>query len=196
MRHFFSHWSVAGILTVMSGLPVDIVDTGAGSLYGLARGSSPLARPNLAPGYTCRSATDNVPAGYFFDPLAFSSPVVLAGQPIPSSGGVATASSNGTDIGDVPRNCLTGPRQSNLDFAAVKSIAWGESRRVEFRAEFFNLFNHANLANPISNLNAVISSGGSIDPNTGRIVQPGNFGRIISTSSNPRLVQLAIRVSF
>ena len=134
--------------------------------------------------------------GYFFNPFAFSSPLVLAGQSIPSSGGAATASANGTDIGNVPRNCLTGPRQANLDFAATKSFHFGESARVEFRAEFFNLFNHPNWANPISNLNAVTSSGGNIDPNTGQVLQPGNFGRIITASANPRLVQLAFKLSF
>jgi len=195
-RHMLSGWSTSGILAVMSGLPVDIVDTGSGSLYGLARGSNPLARPNLAVGFTCQAARENVPAGYFFNPFAFASPVVLAGQLIPSSSGTAIADANGTDIGNVPRNCLTGPRQANVDVAAIKSFHFRESGRVEFRAEFFNLFNHTNLANPISNLNAVSSSGGSIDPNTGRVVQPGNFGQIISSSANPRLVQLAVRISF
>jgi hypothetical protein len=196
MRYLISNWSTSGVFTVMSGLPIDIVDTGSGSLYGLAKGSNPLARPDFAPGFTCRTAENNAPAGYFFNPFAFSSPVVLASQAIPSSGGAATAGTAGTDIGNVPRNCLTGPRQSNLDFAAIKSLRFGESRSLEFRADFFNLFNHPNLANPISNLSAVTSSGGSIDAKTGRIVQPGNFGRIVSTSANPRLIQLAMKVVF
>ncbi|HWY68358.1 MAG TPA: TonB-dependent receptor [Terriglobales bacterium] len=195
-RQVFSNWRIAGILTVMSGLPVDIVDTGSGSLYGLASGSNPLARPSLNAGATCETAKENVPSGYFFNPFAFNSPVVLAGQPIPSSGGTAIAAARGTDIGNVPRNCIIGPSQSNLDFAVAKTFRLREERVVEFRTEFFNLFNHANFANPISNLNAVASSGGSIDPNTGRILQPGNFGRIISTSANPRLIQFALRVSF
>jgi hypothetical protein len=195
-RYLLSNWSVSGIVTAMSGLPVDIVDTGAGSLYGLANGSAALARPNLAAGATCKTARENVPAGYFFNPFAFSSPVVLGGQTIPSSNGAATATASGTDIGTAPRNCLMGPAQSNVDFAAARTFPWRDSRRVEFRAEFFNLLNHANLANPISNLNAVTSSGGAIDPNTGSVLQAGNFGRIISTSSNPRLVQLALRIQF
>lgn len=195
-RYLFSNWSVSGILTAMSGLPVDIVDTGAGSFYGLANGSNPLARPTFAPGASCETAKQNVPSGYFFNPSAFSSPVVLAGQQIPSSGGADTASARGTDIGNVSRNCLTGPGQVNLDFAATKSFHFRESGAVEFRTEFFNLFNHPNLANPISNLNAVTPSGGSVDLNTGRILQPGSFGRIISTSANPRLIQFALRVSF
>jgi hypothetical protein len=53
-----------------------------------------------------------------------------------------------------------------------------------------------NFANPISDLNAVLSSQGSIDPGTGRIINPGDFGRIISTSNNPRLIQFALKLNF
>ena len=106
------------------------------------------------------------------------------------------AGARGTDIGNVPRNCIVGPSQSTLDFALTKTFHLREERAVEFRTEFFNHFNHANLANPISNLNAVTPSGGSIDSNTGRVLQPGSFGRIISTSASPRLIQFAVRASF
>jgi len=55
--------------------------------------------------------------------------------------------------------------------------------------------NQVNLANPISNLTAVPST--SIDPNTGKITgSPGDFGRIVSTSNNPRLIQFAIKFNF
>jgi hypothetical protein len=193
-RTFLSNWTMSGIVTAMSGLPIDIVDTQAGSLYGLAGGSTPLARPNLAAGATCESATRNVPAGFYFDPSAFIRPVVAAGQPIPSSGGSATAGVTGTDIGTVPRNCLRGPRQVNVDLALGKRFAITGSRSGEFRAEFFNLFNQVNYANPISNLNA--APAGGINANTGVLTAPGNFGRIISTSNNPRIVQLVLKVSF
>jgi hypothetical protein len=53
-----------------------------------------------------------------------------------------------------------------------------------------------NFANPISNFNAVTSSGGSIDANTGQIVNAGDFGRIISTSNNPRIIQFALKLNF
>jgi hypothetical protein len=43
-------------------------------------------------------------------------------------------------------------------------------------------------------LNAVPAT--SIDPNTGRIINPGDFGRIISTSNNPRLIQFALKLNF
>jgi len=64
------------------------------------------------------------------------------------------------------------------------------------RAEFFNLFNNVNFANPISNLNAVPQTAIKLD--TGQIVpgRAGDFGRIISTSNNPRLIQLAAKFTF
>ena len=77
----------------------------------------------------------------------------------------------------------------------ARRVRLTESQNIQIRAEFFNLFNHPNLANPISDLNAVVSSG-SLNVATGRIVNPGTFGRIISTASNPRLVQLAVRFQF
>src|SRR5262245_900184 len=193
-RALLSNWQVAGIIVAMSGLPIDIVDTGAGSLYGLSGGNNPLARPNWAPGATRHTATSNVVPGYFFNPLAFARPFVQAGQPIPSSNGAAIADAVGTDIGAVGRNVLRGPRQTNVDFSIIKRFHVNESKKIEFRAEFFNLFNHVNLANPINNLNAVPSGG--IDQGTGRIINPGDFGRIISTSNNPRNIQFALKFNF
>lgn len=193
-RFLFSNWQIAGIITRMSGLPIDIVDSNAASFYfGQNNG---LSRPNWAPGATSSSATSNTPAGYFFNPFAFFRPIVLAGQLIPSSRGTATASATGTDFGNVGRNVLRGPKQNNVDFSMIKRFSFGESKHIELRAEFFNLFNQVNFANPISNLNAFASSGGSIDPNTGQIIRPGDFGRIISTSNNSRLIQFAVKVNF
>ena len=196
-KFVLSNWSVSGIVTAMSGLPSDIVDSNAGSLYGLAGASTPLARPSFAPGFSnCSAATHNIPAGYYFNPLTFARPLVAAGQPIPSSAASAIAGVPGTDIGNVGRNCLRGPRQSNVDFAVTKKFLLTESRNVEFRAEFFNLLNQVNLANPVSNLNAAISSGGKLDANTGQVLSPGDFGRIVSTSNNPRLIQFMLKFNF
>ncbi|HJY26642.1 MAG TPA: hypothetical protein VJ306_01315, partial [Pyrinomonadaceae bacterium] len=113
-----------------------------------------------------------------------------------SSNGAARARGIGTDIGNVGRNVLRGPGQFNVDFSVIKRFPISEQKNVEFRAEFFNLFNNVNLDTPISNLNVITSSGGSIDANTGRIINPGDFGRIVSTASNPRLIQFAIKFNF
>ena len=194
-RLLFSNWQVAGIVTAMSGLPIDIIDGGAGSFYGLSGGNNALVRPSWAPGATISAATSNIPAGYFFNPIAFVRPIVLTGKVIPSSNGLATAGATGTDFGNVGRNVLRGPGQTNVDFSVIKRLPIGESKNIELRAEFFNLFNHVNFANPISNVSAVPAT--SIDPNSGQIIgSPGDFGRIISTSNNPRLIQFALKLNF
>lgn len=189
-RLVFGNWQLGAIVTSMSGLPIDIVDTGAGSFYGLSGGSAALARPNLI-----GDPFANVPAGYYFNPLAFARPVVAAGAVIPSSNGAAIAGALGTDIGTMRRNQLRGPNQNNTDFSIIKRFKWTETRNFEFRAEFFNLFNQVNFANPISDLNAVPAAGFNAD-GTLRAGQTGRFGQIISASNNPRLMQFAFKFNF
>jgi len=173
-RLLLGNWQLGGIITAMSGLPIDIVDTGAGSFYGLSGGTTVLARPNLV-----GSPFSNVPAGYYFNPLAFARPTVAAGAVIPSSGGAATAGAIGTDFGNVGRNLLRGPGQNNVDFSIFKRFPIGETKNIEFRTEFFNLFNHVNLANPLSDFNAGSS-----------------FGRITAASNNPRIIQFALKFNY
>ena len=114
---------------------------------------------------------------------------------IKGAGGTAIAGAAGTDIGNVGRNILRGPRQANVDFAFSRVLPLAETKTVELRAEFFNLFNWVNFANPLSDFNGITSSGGSID-SLGRVIAPGDFGRIISTSNNPRIIQLALKLVF
>jgi hypothetical protein len=191
-RLLFSNWEVAGIITAMSGLPIDITDSNAGSFY--FGTNSTASRPSWAPGATRSTAMENVPVGYFFSPFAFVRPVVLTGQVIPSSNGTATAGDTGTDFGNLGRNVLRGPGQTNVDFSVIKRFSLGESKNLELRAEFFNLLNHVNFASPVSNFNAVPSMSIS---NTGQITgDPGDFGRITATSNNPRLIQFALKINF
>ena len=51
-------------------------------------------------------------------------------------------------FGDCPRNSVYGPSFKQIDFSVLKDTKLGESRSLEFRAEFFNVFNHPNLISP------------------------------------------------
>jgi hypothetical protein len=82
-------------------------------------------------------------------------------------------------FGNTPRNFLYGPGQKNMDLSVVKFIPIREALRGEFRAEFFNLFNWTNFANPNNN-----------------IAVPSTFGRITATSSGPRVIQFAFKLNF
>jgi hypothetical protein len=174
-RRLFSNWQLSAIVTAMSGLPVDIFDPAGGSLYGLFAG----ARPNWTPGANRTTAMTNVPPGYYFNPSAFAEATVQPGQPIPSANDpTALAGDQGTDIGNVGRNVLRGPAQNNIDFSVGKRFPLTESKGIEFRADFFNLPNHANRDNPVSDISSV------------------NFGRVLSFSSSPRIVQFALKFTF
>jgi hypothetical protein len=176
-RLLFSNWQVSGIVTAMSGLPVDIFDPTGGLLYGLFG-----ARPNWAPEASAKIAKNSIPAGYYFNPSAFSQAMVQPGQPIPSvhdpTAVVDPAAEAGTDIGNVGRNVLRGPNQSNVDFSVGKRFPLAESKVLEFHADFFNLLNHPNRDNPVSDISTA------------------DFGKVLSFSSSPRIVQLALKFSF
>jgi hypothetical protein len=101
-----------------------------------------------------RSKSDQI--AQWFNPAAFVSN--LTGQ-----------------FGNVGRNALAGTGRWNFDLSLQKVLTFHERHRLEFRAEFFNALNHANLNNPGSTLTA-----------------PKSFG-VISGASNPRNVQFALR---
>lgn len=185
-RAIFSNWQVSGSLLAMSGVPVDILDRSGASVYGLLG-----ARPNWAPGTNSKSAFRNVPAGYYFNPSAFRRAQVDEGQPIPSAHDpTALAGDVETDFGDVGRNALRGPRQSNFDLSVAKHFRWSESREIAFRLDFFNVLNHPSRDNPVADLNLATFD------DSGNITDPGTFGRALSFGSSPRIVQLSLKLSF
>ncbi len=81
-------------------------------------------------------------------------------------------------FGTAPRNFLRGPGAVNFDLSAVKTFTIKEKVRTQLRAEFFNAFNNVNLSTPYSLANSA-----------------ARFGRIES-AADPRIVQLALRLSF
>jgi hypothetical protein len=124
----------------------------------------------------------NVPAGYDFSPSAFAQAVVQPGQPIPSAHDPTAladpASEAATDLGNVGRNILRGPSQSYVDLSLGKRFLIMESKSLEFRADLFNVLNHANRDNPVSD------------------IRSADLGKVLSFSSSPRIVQFALKFTF
>lgn len=81
-------------------------------------------------------------------------------------------------IGNTPRTLCCGPGVSNFDLGIHKTIPLTEGMKISFRAEFFNALNHTQFYNP-----------------DGNITDGGSFGQV-SQARNPRLVQLALRLTF
>ncbi len=160
-QHVLGNWQANGITTFMSGTPFTVYDSQDVSLQGGAPEISGFSsnRPDLVgdPNSGPRTPQEwfNVSAFQRLDPVA------QAGQ-----------------FGNEGRNVVQGPGYQQWDFSLFKDIPlFRESKRLQFRAEFFNVFNHANFRLPDSDISS---------PNFGQIQEalPG------------RLIQLALKFLF
>ena len=205
-------WSLFPIVTWRSGLPFDIFARLGDRFNAGDQGPSAAGDPTdvhanvVGPTNTFdpRRVQDfgNGPGNYLFNPNSFSNaqcgdsnnPIATCtpGPTILPANSQVVADPALATYGTVARNSLRGPGYVNFDLAFSKTTAITERVKVEFRAEFFNLFNHANFLNPnvINNGDGTLTSGAS-----GTNINSGSFGEITGTY-DPRIIQLALRLSF
>ena len=104
-----------------------------------------------------------------------------------------TSPVNGNSVlptaGNLGRNTFTGPGWSNFDFSVIKDTKITESKSLEFRAEFFNLFNQATFATPGAGAGTFGQSGGQTLGGTG-------FGFSTATATKERVIQFGLRFIF
>jgi hypothetical protein len=151
-------WQVTVIEHISSGFPIFVVDSNNGSGVNFQNNGNSLIRPNQ----TCAPTTGfQQSIGEWFNVNCFGAPG--AGQ-----------------LGNSNRTPVNGPDFVNTDFSVIKRFAlpW-ENTGLDFRAEIFNLFNHAQFGLPGSDFNS-----------------PGTFGKINSTVNGPRLVQFGLKFTF
>jgi hypothetical protein len=119
----------------------------------------------------------------------------------PVAGGVqllnaaAFANAAPSTLGNVGRNAFTGPGFYNLDLAVGRSfpLPWlGEGSRLNFRADFFNVLNHANLGNP----DTLITDPAFGIATFGRQGQASGFPTLSPLNETPRQIQLSVRIQF
>ena len=89
-------------------------------------------------------------------------------------------------LGNGGRNEIYGPGLVNFDFSLFKDTKIKENLNLQFRAEFFNVFNHSNFNSPIAN-SALFNSDGSA---------VGGAGTIDATSTSNREIQFALKLIF
>jgi Carboxypeptidase regulatory-like domain/TonB dependent receptor len=166
---FLKGWTTSMIGAHRSGFPITVIgDTGI-DINGLANN-----RLDLVPGQTARLS-----------------------HPVPVPGGVQWLNPNAfqlavSGVGNTGRGAIPGPGFWNYDFAVLRNIALTEGGiRMQFRTEFYNVFNHANLYTPVSSLAA---------PNFGQAFYGLNqsFSRFgdLSLGSPSRKIQFGLRFEF
>ncbi len=146
-------WTVNGIVGLYSGRPITVTDTAAFSTSGFA----PQFPDRIATGEISNPTPER-----WFDTSAFVTPALIPGT-------------TRTDIGNSGRNILDGPTYRNFDLSITKNVQLSENVRFQFRTEFFNLFNHTNFGQPISDVN---------DPRAGQIL----------SALDPRQVQFGFKL--
>jgi carboxypeptidase family protein/TonB-dependent receptor-like protein len=154
-----SGWRMVGITRFTTGLPVTMANGSDGSLLGtFGSGIGPgLDLPNYNGGNL--KFTDPRSGQPYFDKSLFS----------PEALGV---------LGDSNRRFFHGPGINNWDLGLIKDLKLTERVNCQFRAEFFNVFNHAQFNNP-----------------GGNITHPGTFG-LVTSARDPRIGQVAIKFLF
>jgi hypothetical protein len=160
-------WAISGITRFSTGLPVTMVETDDQSLLGTSFGGPitlSVDTPNVIGPLDITNPRNN--GGQYFSPAAFG------------------PSALGTE-GDSSRRFFHGPGINNWDFALLKDTLITERFNLQFRAEFFNIFNHAQFLTPI----------GITGFNASGVATSGSFG-IVPGALSPRIGQLSLKLNF
>lgn len=208
---FLGGWQIGGVFNARTGLPIDVTLARNDIAYQINGTDQYVNNPIVEGGVVRTTAVVNNPYGGAFrnnrrpnvvagvDPFlstddrkVFLNPAAFS---IPKPG----------EYGNLGRWALHGPGLTQFDLTLQKRFSVTERVNLEFRSEFYNLFNHTNLANPPARLNNALGIGSGL-------IQPGQpftlataggaFGIANSTVTKDvglgasRQIQLSLRLSF
>jgi len=154
------NWQLTVIEKITSGFPVPLIDSNnqSGAFFNNGGNGNNFNRPDQVAG--CDPYAANHGTLQWVNSSCFVAPV--SGQ-----------------LGNANRVPVSGPGFVNTDFSVIKQFALPrEGMGLNFRAEFFNFFNHAQFGSPVADIAA-----------------PG-FGSVNSTVNNPRVVQFGLKLTF
>ncbi len=171
-----SGWTLSSIATLESGFPfspqLGYNPTGSGDSRNPVRPNVNSAFTGLR--YTVGSTAQRV--AQYFNPAAFSAPAY------------------GT-VGNAGRDLLTGPGYNDLDLSLTKVTPLGESARLQFRAEFFNILNHTNLGTPSETVfSAGPTQGTAANQTTAQAFSP--TAGVVTSAATTRQIQLGLKLLF
>jgi hypothetical protein len=195
--HVLGGWTVSGVTTIQNGEPFTITDDLGGRIYygssGVPFGGggvrAELASPKNCNGFGVCDSTIPIAApgtvqqrvvsfmnggtGYV-NPAAFTAEPCIGG----TVQGSCAASGGATGFGNSRVGSIFGPGQNNWDFSAIKNTKITEALGLQFRAEFYNIWNHSQFNPPVNDRSNTF------------------FGGIFSSSVPPRVVQFALKLIF
>ncbi len=172
--NLLGNWQLNGIVTLLSGAPLDVTTGISGNYFGLAASAPGGFRPDLVPGVPIY--LNGPDKRIFLNPAAFT---------LPAPG----------TFGNLRRGFVRQPGLANVDFSVAKNWKVKEKYGIQFRAEMFNLFNHAEFNGFDPGLGLSLGR----DANhkfTGTFTRNnGNFG-VLGGTRRPREIQFGIKFNF
>jgi hypothetical protein len=160
-------WELSSVALARTGFPVNVLVNRSSST--VPDGNSTDQRPDLVPNVSLTPPAGKR-IGEWINPAAFA---------VPAAG----------TFGNAPRNIARGPGAWQIDLGVARSISFSERARLEFRSEFFNVFNHPQYGLPQGTFGV---------PGFGSITQTVNTTTPVSPvgSGTPREIQFALRIAF
>lgn len=161
------NWEVTSTFMARTGFPVNVLVNRAAS--SVTDGNTSDQRPDIVPGIPL-TPPSGASIGEWINPDAFA---------VPASG----------TFGNAPRDVARGPGAWQMDLGLGKHISLTERASLEFRSEFFNIFNHPQYGMPQTTYGV---------PGFGSIIQTVNTTSPVSPvgSGTPREIQFALRATF
>jgi hypothetical protein len=187
-------WSINAIATLQDGQPISL-SCPSGTTAGTNCTVIDVPGQSQKLGLHINPVSGNL--SWFGNPAAFTQPCVLGGtpaNPVPEVGTPAGCIplTGLAVLGGYPTSTV-GPGFHRLDFSLFKNFQLNERFNLEFRTEFFNIFNHPNFNSPNFGGNGVVAISGS-----GNYLD-STFGDIGSTRDapyDPRQIQFALKLYF
>jgi outer membrane receptor protein involved in Fe transport len=180
-RSILQNWTVELPFHAQSASPVDLV----GGFIILPDGEFFQTRPDVVPGQPVYINDSTAPGRRRINPMAFTPP------PIDPNTGMSSRQ------GDLGRNAIRGLAFWQMDLALLRNFRLKDRLTLQFRSEFFNIFNHPNFGPPVRDLG---------DPNFG--IPINTFAQSLGSGGadegfnplyqlgGPRSVQFALKVQF
>lgn len=161
-------WQVGTVTTIQSGNRLTLTETNSNNVFGITSDRAQIAGCTYPQLVNSGSIEHNLNS--YFNKSCFPNAFPIVGT-----------DARATTFGNSGVGIVRGPGQKNVDFSVIKRFpmtAFGERMHLEFRSEFFNVFNHPNFGNPTTSESSP------------------SFGRILTTSVNPRVIQFALKLGF
>lgn len=191
--HVLGGWTVSGVTTIQNGEPFTVTDGNGGRIYygssGVPFGGGGVRAELASPGRcnsvgVCQSTIPLATPGStkqralsatgWINAAAFGSTPCIGG----TTPGDCLGSGGATGFGDSAVGSILGPGQHNWNISLIKNTRITEATSLEFRAEFYNVWNHAQFNPPVND------------------VSNSFFGGIFNSSVPPRIMQFALKLLF